>query len=67
LAEGTRGLSLKLIHGDVVGVFAYDGLGDFPDLDQVVFGGAADDPGFGLVPAEIGEVVGVAAVHEEPV
>jgi len=59
--------SFEFVNWDVVGVLSYDGVGDLPDLDEVVLSSAADDPGLGLVPAEVCEVVGVAAVHEKTV
>jgi hypothetical protein len=44
--------------------FRHDRLGRLPDLDEIVLGRAADDPGHVAIPAELGDGRGVAGVHE---
>lgn len=59
-------LAVKLIQPKVSIIPANDDLCDLPDLKQVVFGGAADQPWLVRVPAEVSQMVSMAAVHEEP-
>jgi hypothetical protein len=59
--------SLQFIHGNVLCIFVDDGICNFPDLNEVVFGRAANNPGLIHIPAKVCEVVGMAAMHEETV
>lgn len=58
-------LSVDLVERQVAVVLANDGVGDLPDLEQVVLCGTADEPGLVGVPAEVCKVVGVTTVHEQ--
>jgi hypothetical protein len=57
--------SLKLVHWDILKVFANNRLRCFPDLNKVILCSTAYHPWLRLVPAEIRKVVGMASVHEE--
>ena len=60
-------LSVELVYGQVRVILTHDGLCNLPNLQHVVFGCAGDKPRVILVPAEVGEMVGVATMHKEPV
>jgi len=56
---------IKFVHRDIFEVFADDRLGHFPYLDEIVFRCTANHPWFGLVPAEVGNMISMATVHEQ--
>lgn len=56
---------IKLVHRDIFEIFSDNRLGHFPYLNQVVFCCATDYPRFGLIPAEISDMIGVTTVHEQ--
>lgn len=60
-------LAIQLVQGHLGVVVANNGLGWLPDLQDVVFSSTGNQPGIVRVPAEVSEVVRVAAVHEETI
>ena len=62
-------ISLRILShlskGHFVVVLSDDGVCYFPDLKQVIFSGTAYQPWIIQVPAKIGQVIGVATMHEE--
>lgn len=59
--------SFQFIHGNIFRIFIDDGISNLPDLNKVIFGCTTDNPGLIHVPAEVCEMVGVAAMHKEAV
>jgi len=59
--------SLKLIHWDIIQILTNNGFGYLPDLDEIVFSCTAYNPWLIDIPAEIGEMVCVATMHEQTV
>lgn len=56
-----------LLERHVVVFLANNRVCHLPDLEQVIFRCAADKPGVVRVPAEVGQMVGVAAMHEKAI
>ncbi len=58
-------LLLQLLDWHVIRLLAHNSIRHFPHLDQVVLRCAAQDPWVIQVPAEVGDSIGVATMHEE--
>ena len=59
-------LSFDLLDGNVVRVFPYYGICYLPHLDQIILCCTANDPWVVHIPAEIGDVICMTAVHKQP-
>lgn len=58
-------LAVHFLHGHIgVDLSANNRVGRLPDLEDIVLGGTGDKPWVVGIPAEVGQVVRVTAVHE---
>ena len=65
--DGEISSRFEFLDWHVVSVFPNDCICNFPNLDQIVFGGTAKHPWIVEIPAKVRYSICVAPVHEQPV